>query len=68
MAFLDNSPRSADVMALDKVTCLVVTRPWFTSLADTLPHLKIKLLMSLIREVSSRLRQANVEITALQRS
>lgn len=68
MAFLDNSPRSADVMAIDQVTCLVVTRQWFTSLADALPHLKIKLLLALIKEVSSRLRQANLEVTALQRS
>ncbi len=68
MAFLDNSPRSADVVAIDQVTCVVVTRHWFTSLADALPHLKIKLLLALIKEVSSRLRQANVEITALQRS
>jgi glutaminase len=68
MAFLDNSPRSADVAAMDHVTCLVITRIWFTGLSDALPHLKIKLLQSLLKEVSARLRQANTEISALQRA
>jgi len=68
MAFLDGSPRSADVVAMDKVECLVITRTWFTTLADALPHLKIKLLQSLMKEISSRLRQANIEIGALHRS
>lgn len=68
MAFLDGSPRSADVVAMDRVECLVITRTWFTSLADALPHLKIKLLQALMKEISSRLRQANVEIGALHRS
>ncbi len=68
MAFLDGSPRSADVVAMDKVECLVITRTWFTALADALPHLKIKLLQALMKEISSRLRQANIEIGALHRS
>jgi|JI6StandDraft_1071083.scaffolds.fasta_scaffold03229_4 glutaminase len=68
MAFLDGSPRSADVVAMDKVECMVVTRTWFAALSDALPHLKIKLLQALMKEVSSRLRQANIEIGALHRS
>lgn len=68
MAFLDGSPRSADVVATQKVECLVLTRTWFSSLADALPHLKIKLLQALMKEISARLRQANVEIAALQRN
>lgn len=68
MAFLDGSPRSADVVAMDKAQCVVVTRAWFATLSDALPHLKIKLLQALLKEISARLRQANVEISALQRA
>jgi len=67
MAFLDNSPRSADVVALGFVNCLVIPRPWFIALTETHPALKIALLHELTREISARLRQANVEIGALQR-
>jgi len=67
MAFLDGSPRSADVVALDEVKCLVIPRPWFIALTETRPALKIALLNELTREISARLRQANVEIGALQR-
>lgn len=68
MAFLDGSPRSANVVATDTVECLVINRTWFTALSDTRPSLKITLLQELMREISARLRQANVEISALHRS
>jgi glutaminase len=68
MAFLDGSPRSADVVAIDTVECLVITRSWFIALSDTHPTLKITLLQELMREISARLRQANVEISALHRA
>lgn len=67
MAFLDASPRSADVVALGFVNCLVIPRAWFVALSETRPTLKIALLHELTREISARLRQANVEIGALQR-
>ena len=41
---------------------------WFIALSDTQPSLKILLLQELMREISSRLRQANVEISALHRA
>ncbi len=68
MAFLDGSPRSADVVAMDQVKCLVIPRAWFAALTETHPALKISLLHELTREISARLRQANVEIGALQRA
>jgi glutaminase len=68
MAFLDGSPRSANVVAIDTVECLVISRTWFTALSDTRPALKITLLQELMREISARLRQANVEISALHRA
>lgn len=68
MAFLDGSTRSADVVAMDFVRCLVIPRDWFLALTETRPGLKISLLQELTREISARLRQANVEVGALQRS
>jgi glutaminase len=68
MAFLDGSPRSADVIAIDSVECLVITRAWFDRLSDTQPRLKIALLQQLMSEISSRLRQANIEVSALHRA
>ncbi|MEN3942951.1 glutaminase A [Prosthecobacter sp. SYSU 5D2] len=67
MAFLDASPRSADVIALGFVNCLVIPRAWFAALNETRPALKISLLYEITREISARLRQANVEVSALQR-
>lgn len=66
MAFLDGSPRSANVVALEPVECVVITKEWFRSLDQRRPSLKIQLLTEMTREISARLRQANVEISALQ--
>ena len=35
MAFLDGSPRSADVVAIDTVECLIITCAWFIALTLT---------------------------------
>ncbi len=68
MAFLDGSPRSANVVAMESVECVVINRAWFHSLDQVRPTLKIQLLQEMTREISARLRQANVEIAALQRA
>ncbi|MEQ1748342.1 MAG: glutaminase A [Prosthecobacter sp.] len=67
MAFLDGSPRSADVVAIDTIECLIINRAWFIALSDTQPSLKITLLQELMHEISARLRQANLEVSALHR-
>jgi len=67
MAFLDGSPRSADVIAQDQVRCLVVPRQWFVDLTERNPVLKITLLQEMTREIAARLRQANIENGARQR-
>lgn len=67
MAFLDGSPRSADVITVSRVQSLVIPRGWFIDLAHSHPGLKISLLQAMLKEISSRLRQANIEISALQR-
>ena len=67
MAFLDGSPRSADVVAMEPVECLVLPKLWFDSLNERRPTLKITLLQEMTLEISSRLRQANVAISAFHR-
>jgi glutaminase len=67
MAFLDGSPRSADVVAMEPVECLVLPKAWFDSLNEKRPSLKITLLQEMTLEISARLRQANVAISAFHR-
>jgi glutaminase len=66
MAFLDGSPRSADVVALEKVECRVLDRKLFEALDRRRPGLKIKVLTQLSLQLCSRLRQANIQIGALR--
>lgn len=68
MAFVDGTARSADVVAQESVDCLIITRPWFESLAERRPLLKIHILQEMMRETAARLRQANLETATLQRS
>ena len=66
MAFLDGSPRSADIVATTPVTCRVISRPLFDSLGEKNPVLKAKILEEISLQLSDRLRQANIEISALR--
>jgi len=66
MAFLDGSPRSADVYALERVECRVLDRGLFEALDRRRPGLKIKVLTQLSLQLCSRLRQANTQIGALR--
>lgn len=61
MGFLDGSPRSADVIALDAVVCRVVERALFHRLDSEHPQIKIKLLEQMARHLSANLRRANIE-------
>ncbi len=66
MAFIDDAPRSADVIALEQSTCRVLKRETLTLLETLRPGLKSKLLIQLVRQLSSRLRTANREASALR--
>jgi glutaminase len=66
MAFLDNSPRSADVIALEPVECRVLDHALFAALEQERPQLKIALLMALARQVCANLRHANRELAAMR--
>ncbi|WP_395736252.1 glutaminase A [Prosthecobacter sp.] len=68
MAFLDGSARSADVVAMEPVECVVISKEWFDGLNARHPALKIALLQEMTHEIASRLRQANLSISAFHRS
>lgn len=66
MAFLDASPRSADVVAQTDVECRVLSRGFFNTLGEAHPALKSGILLAISLQLSERLRQANIEIGALR--
>ncbi len=66
LAFLDGSPRSADIVAVAPVQCRVITRPFFDELGTRYPALKAKILNEIALQLCDRLRQANIEISALR--
>ena len=66
VAFLDRSPRSANVTALGEVECLVLTREAFGQLGVDAPAIKIRLLHNLALGLAGMLRQANRELAALR--
>jgi glutaminase len=66
LAFLDRSPRSANVTALGIVECLVLTRNTFMQLDRDAPAIKIRLQENLALGLTGMLRQANRELAALR--
>ncbi|MFO1413767.1 MAG: glutaminase A [Burkholderiales bacterium] len=66
LAFIDHSPRSANVTALGEVECLVLTRRAFDELDREAPAIKIRMLQNLALAVTGMLRQANRELAALK--
>jgi glutaminase len=66
LAFLDGSPRSADIVAVAPVKSRVINRPFFDELGEKHPLLKAKILNQIALQLCDRLRQANIEISALR--
>jgi glutaminase len=66
LAFLDGSPRSTDVVATTAVACRVIGRPLFEEIGREYPALKAKILQQFALLLCERLRQANIEISALR--
>ncbi len=66
LAFIDRSPRSADVTALGAVECRVLTRAAFAQLERDAPAIKIRLLENLATGLTGMLRQATQELAALK--
>jgi sulfate permease, SulP family len=66
LAILDAGPRSASVIADDNLVSYVLTQSHFASLCKEAPAIAIKLLASLSRQLSGRLRRANRTIHQLE--
>ena len=66
LAFIDRSPRSANVTALDAVECRVLTRDAFAQLDHEAPAIKIRLLENLALGLTGKLRQADRELAVLK--
>jgi glutaminase len=66
MAFIDGSPRSADVVALEAVHCRVLDRNIFNDLDHSNPRLKISLLQQITKHLSVNLRRINAEVLAFK--
>ena len=66
LAFIDRSPRSANISALGRVECRVLTRDTFAQLDRDAPAVKIRLLENLALGLTGMLRQANRELAALK--
>ncbi|MES2474846.1 MAG: glutaminase A [Verrucomicrobiota bacterium] len=66
MSFLDQSPRSADVVAISDVQCRVIRRELFDELGELCPRLRFSLLNEIAIQLCDRLRLANIEISALR--
>ena len=66
LALLDKQPRSATVTADEEVACYVLSEDAFHALGKDHPAIAIKILTSLGRELSRRIRSANAMITQLE--
>lgn len=66
LALLDEGPRSATIVADDYLICYSLSKDNFAELANNEPAVAIKLLASLGRELSGRLRVANRTIQELE--
>ena len=65
-AILDHGPRSATVTADEPMAAFSLSTTAFASLRDRDPDVAIKLVSALARELSDRLRHANLTIRQLE--
>ncbi|MBM3264926.1 MAG: SLC26A/SulP transporter family protein [candidate division Zixibacteria bacterium] len=68
MSFLDNTVRSADAIAATDCELYGISRIAFNGVAEQAPHLAEQVFAGLCHILAERLRQANMEIRALQES
>jgi CRP-like cAMP-binding protein len=66
MAFLDGSPRSADVWSDEDSETYMLSPDEFTVLQDQAPHIAVKMLRNIALEISDRLRIRTNEVRALE--
>ena len=66
MAFLDGSPRSADVWSDEDSETYLLSPDEFTVLRDETPHIAVKLIRNIALEISDRLRIRTNEVRVLE--
>jgi CRP-like cAMP-binding protein len=66
MAFLDGSPRSADVWSDEDSETYLLSPDEFTVLQDETPHIAVKLIRNIALEISDRLRIRTNEVRVLE--
>ncbi len=66
IAFIDRSPRTENVTAVDAVACRVLTHEMHSRLEREAPVLKIRLLENVARGMTALLRQTDAELAALR--
>ena len=66
LAFMDRSPRSANVTAVGTVECHMLTRAAFDQLGADAPHIKIRLLENIALGLAGAVRQISRELAALK--
>ena len=66
LAILDHRPRSATVTANEPMSAFRLSTKAFADLCELDPHVAIKLVSALARELSDRLRRANLTIRQLE--
>ena len=67
MAFIDGSPRSANVLALEPSYCYLLSAEIFNRMTHEWPTLKIQILQGITKLVSSNLRRTNREVQTFKR-
>lgn len=66
VAFIDRSPRSANVTALGLVECKILTRMAFEKLAESAPQLRYKIMESIAFGLAGTVRQINRDLALLK--
>ncbi|MCF8210152.1 MAG: glutaminase A [Rhodoferax sp.] len=66
VAFVDQSPRSANVTALNTVECKILTRDAFSDLENEAPKVKIRLMENIALSLAGTVRQINRELASLK--
>ena len=66
LAFLDRSPRSANVTAMGALECRVLSRAAFAQLGADAPQIKIRLLENIALGLTRSVRQISRELAALK--
>ena len=66
IAFLNDLPRTADVMAEHESRCLILDRSTFNQLEENKPKIAIDILLALHRDLARKVDRANQQLGLLE--